>query len=93
MVDDRLYCQPDFEVINGLGIRNNVFIIFYKKLEDTGSCSGCGSPVGPDDTISIGDMMYHHTCLNCCICGDNLEGKQVTLDNQNKIYCSADYER
>ena len=49
--------------------------------------------VNPDDAVNVGDLVFHHGCLTCVICGDNMEGRQVTLDSENKIYCSSDYER
>jgi len=63
------------------------------KILGTGFCSKCKTAVSPDDAINVGDLVFHHGCLLCVICGDNMEGRQVTLDSENKIYCSSDYER
>ena len=29
----------------------------------------------------------------CTICNKNMEGQQVTLDKNNKVYCAQDYDR
>ena len=29
----------------------------------------------------------------CTICNKNMEGQQVTLDKNNKVYCAQDYDK
>ena len=43
--------------------------------------------------LMVGDVRFHHACLKCCICRQALDGKMVTLDKENKPYCSKDYDK
>ena len=65
----------------------------FEAVASKGSCGGCGEAVGPDDALSVGDVVFHHNCLKCVVCERNMEGQQITLDKQNKIYCSRDYDK
>ncbi len=38
-------------------------------------------------------MVFHHGCLECTVCKRNMEGKQITLDTNNRVYCTEDYDR
>ena len=62
-------------------------------MASSGTCPACGDDVGPDDALSVGDLVFHHGCLLCTVCGRNMEGKPVTLDTSNKVYCTEDYDR
>jgi len=103
---DQPICERDFKTIGHVCskcesiITGEVYVVgdsYYceKDFESlgTGSCSKCKTVVNPDDAVNVGDLVFHHGCLTCVICGDNMEGRQVTLDSENKIYCSSDYER
>ena len=43
--------------------------------------------------LMVGDVRYHHDCLRCWVCKVKLDGKMVTLDKENRPYCSKDYDK
>ena len=51
----------------------------FEAVASTGSCGGCGEGVGPDDSLSVGEIVFHHACLKCTVCGKNMEGQQVRI--------------
>ena len=61
----------------------------------TWPCSSCGEVISPDghDALMVGDVRFHHTCLQCQVCHKNMEGKAVTLDKNNRVFCTEDYNR
>ena len=61
----------------------------------TWPCSSCGEVISPDghDALMVGDVRFHHACLKCQVCQKNMEGKAVTLDRDNRLYCTQDYNR
>jgi len=65
----------------------------FETLIGNGNCSKCGDIVSPDDSLAVGTILFHHSCLRCTICNKNMEGQQVTLDKNNKVYCAQDYDR
>ena len=52
----------------------------FEAVASTGNCGGCGEGVGPDDSLSLGDILFHHSCLKCTVCSKNMEGQQVGID-------------
>ena len=46
------------------------------------------TPASPQDSLSVGEVLFHHACLTCQVCHRNMEGKAVTLDNKNRVYCT-----
>ena len=64
-------------------------------LVATWPCSACGKEIPTDShaALMVGDVRFHHSCLKCEVCGEKLEGKMVTLDKENKPYCTKDYDR
>eukprot|EP00090_Calanus_glacialis_P010350 TRINITY_DN18737_c0_g1_i1.p1 TRINITY_DN18737_c0_g1~~TRINITY_DN18737_c0_g1_i1.p1 ORF type:complete len:383 (-),score=90.96 TRINITY_DN18737_c0_g1_i1:399-1547(-) len=67
----------------------------YQELVSTWPCSSCGEVISPDghDALMVGDVRFHHACLQCQVCHKNMEGKAVTLDKDNRVYCTEDYNR
>ena len=67
----------------------------YQELVATWPCSACGGDISPHGhaALTVGHVRFHNACLVCLVCGVNLEGKPVTLDNENKVYCTDDYNR
>jgi len=61
------------------------------ELAEFGPCGSCEKPLSPTDSLSVGGITFHHGCLICVVCGENMEGKPVTLDPNNKVYCTEDY--
>ena len=61
----------------------------------TWPCSSCGEDISPHghDALMVGDVRFHQHCLECRVCHRNLEGKAVTLDKENRVYCTEDYNR
>ena len=43
--------------------------------------------------LMVGDARFHKECLRCCVCRCGLDGKMVTLDKENRPYCSKDYDK
>ena len=41
----------------------------------------------------VGDLRFHQACLECEVCHKNMEGKMITLDKENKVYCTEDYNK
>ena len=37
--------------------------------------------------------VYYKHMHRCNVCQRNMEGQQVTLDKNNKVYCAQDYDR
>ena len=64
-----------------------------QKLATEKACANCGENISPDDSLAVGDILFHHGCFTCQVCKKNMEGKAVILDSRNKVYCSHDYER
>lgn len=74
--------------------RSQKIMQLLQGLASSGSCAACGEDVGPDDALSVGDnLVFHHGCLECSVCKRNMEGKQITLDTNNRVYCTEDYDR
>jgi len=67
----------------------------YMELISTWPCAACGKEIPTDShaALMVGDVRYHHDCLRCCICRQALDGKMVTLDKENKPYCSKCYDK
>ena len=67
----------------------------FQELLSTWPCSSCGQSISPDghDGLMVGDVRFHHACLECEVCHKNMEGKVVTLDKDNRVYCTEDYNR
>ena len=67
----------------------------YMELVATWPCSACGKDIPTDShaALMVGDVRFHHDCLKCQVCEQNLEGKMVTLDKENRPYCTKDYDR
>ena len=61
----------------------------------TWPCSSCGEVIPPDghNALMVGDVRFHHACLQCQVCHKNMEGKAVTLDKNNRVFCTQDYNR
>ena len=66
-----------------------------QELVSSWPCSSCGEVISPDghDALMVGDVRFHHDCLQCQVCHQNMEGKAVTLDKDNRVYCTEDYNR
>ena len=64
-----------------------------KNLATGKTCANCGENISPDDSLAVGESLYHHACFTCQVCKRNMEGKSVILDSKNRVYCSQDYER
>ena len=67
----------------------------YMELVATWPCSACGKDIPTDShaALMVGDVRFHHDCLKCSVCEEKLDGKMVTLDKENKPYCTKDYDR
>jgi len=67
----------------------------YKDLVSTWPCSACGQDISPDghDALMVGDLRFHQACLECEVCHKNMEGKMITMDKENKVYCTEDYNK
>jgi len=67
----------------------------YKDLVSTWPCAACGQDIPPDghDALMVGDLRFHQACLECEVCHKNMEGKMITLDKENKVYCTEDYNK
>ena len=65
----------------------------FDAITSHGTCTKCNKDVAPDDSLTVGDLMFHHACLTCHVCEKNMEGKSVTLDNSNRLYCTEDYQK
>jgi len=67
----------------------------YQELVSSWPCAACGKAIPPDghDALMVGDVRFHHACLECEVCHKNMEGKVVTLDKENKVYCTEDFNR
>ena len=67
----------------------------YQELVSSWPCATCGQAIPPDghDALMVGDVRFHHACLECEVCHKNMEGKVVTLDKENKVYCTEDFNR
>jgi len=104
---DQPICEKDFKKVGHACsvcsevITGEVFCIdetFYcetdfQALGGRGACAGCGEEVTSQDSLSVGEVLFHHACLTCQVCHRNMEGKAVTLDNKNRVYCTQDYDR
>merc|ERR1719483_1834246 len=67
----------------------------YQELMSSWPCSSCGEDISPHghDALMVADVRFHQRCLECRVCHKNLEGKAVTLDKENRVYCTDDYNR
>ena len=67
----------------------------YQELVSSWPCASCSEVISPGghDALMIGDVRFHRDCLVCVECGKNMEGRTVTLDKENKVYCTQDYDR
>jgi len=67
----------------------------YQDLVSSWPCAKCGEVIasGSHDALTVGDVRFHHDCLICHVCGMKMEGKTVTLDKENKVYCTQDFNR
>lgn len=67
----------------------------YMELVSTWPCSACGKDIPTDShaALMVGEVRFHHDCLKCFVCEEKLDGKMVTLDKENKPYCTKDYDR
>ena len=65
----------------------------FQELLSTWPCSSCGQSISPDghDGLMVGDVRFHHACLECEVCRKKMEGKVVTLEKDNMVYCTEDY--
>ena len=52
----------------------------------------CMKPLA-ESSLSLGELRFHPICLSCVTCGKKMQGLPITLDSDNKIYCTADYDR
>ena len=93
VIDEAFLCEADFEVKNINGVHFVVTKGSFQALSSGKPCMGCGQDVYPDDSLSVGNVLFHHACLTCQICHKNMEGKSVSLDNKNRVYCTEDYTR
>jgi len=74
----RVLCEEDFKAL---------------ELAECGACSSCNKPLSPTDSATVGGVAFHHGCLLCVACGENMEGKPVTLDSNNRVYCTQCYTK
>jgi len=67
----------------------------YQEMMGTWPCSSCGKDISPQGygALKVGNVRFHQRCLECRVCHKNLEGKAVTLDKENRVYCTEDYNR
>lgn len=65
----------------------------FEAISSTGVCAVCAKDISPDDSLAVGDVLFHHGCMTCQVCNKNMEGKSITLDNKNRVYCTEDYTR
>jgi len=57
-------------------------------------CGKCGKDIkGPGEILGVNDINFHKPCLYCVICKENLVGQPITMDSENQIYCTKDYDR
>lgn len=95
VVNEDYYCEEHFEArqLRKIQRQPKNYLLYLQGLASSGSCAKCGGNVGPDDSLSVGDLLFHHGCLVCVVCERNMEGKQITLDTNNRVYCTEDYDR
>jgi len=62
------------------------------EAEEIEMCGKCGKDI-KGEVLAINNIKFHKKCLCCVICRDNMVGKPVTMDKENNIYCSKDYDR
>ena len=60
--------------------------------EEAENCEKCGKEI-KGESLGVGELSYHASCLTCAICKENLAGKPVSRDENGNIYCSRDYDR
>jgi len=67
----------------------------YNELISTWPCSACGKQIPQDShaALMVGEARFHHDCLRCVTCRTGLDGKMVTLDKENRPYCSKCYDK
>ena len=92
LLEEAYYCEKDFQVFRIFHV-NHKFSLTSKEISSLGSCVKCGNDIKPDDSLKVGDLLFHHACLECEICKKNMEGKSISLDNKNRVYCTEDYTR
>ncbi|XP_023343435.1 thyroid receptor-interacting protein 6 [Eurytemora carolleeae] len=62
----------------------------YKK--QLAACGICGGGV-EGKLLKLGDQVFHPTCFNCTVCGMNLAGVSFSQDEDQKVYCTKDFQR
>jgi len=67
----------------------------YQELLSSWPCSTCGEKISSEghNALMVGDVRFHRECLVCIVCGRSMEGLTVTLDKENKVYCTEDYNQ
>jgi hypothetical protein len=60
--------------------------------EEAETCERCGKEI-KGESLGVGQLSYHASCLTCIICKENLGGKPVSLDGSGNVYCTRDYDR
>jgi len=56
-------------------------------------CNKCGESVSPTEWLTLASLTFHPACLVCVVCHQNMDGKEITLDSQDRVYCTKDYTR
>jgi len=87
-------CSDCGKLIDGLyytGVDNMILCeLDYKKRQ--GDCTRCGEFL-EGNILKLPGYSYHASCFTCKVCGDNLAGTPVSIDNNNEIYCGEDFDK
>ncbi|TPP60273.1 LIM/homeobox protein Lhx2, partial [Fasciola gigantica] len=62
-------------------------------LSDPLVCDGCKRPIHDQVYLCVGTKPWHMTCLQCHVCGKNLQWERTCFLRSGSVFCRAHYER
>jgi len=102
---DKFLCEKDYkknkkscsdcgQPIDGVyytGVDNSVLCeTHYRKRQ--GNCKRCRKFL-EGNILKLPSGSYHADCFTCKVCQKNLGGQPISVDDNEEIYCSEDYDR
>lgn len=56
-------------------------------------CDGCKQPINDQHYLCVGTRPWHVACLECQVCGKNLQWDRTCYFRRGSVFCRAHYER